>query len=75
MNNIADRTTHAALESRLQSEIDAVVRKNKDVFNAVLGVADTRADFRWAGAAGTVAEAEVFIIDSEDHVISRGKFV
>ncbi len=53
MNNIADHTTHTALENRLQSEIDAVVRKNKDVFSAVLGVADTRADFRWAGAAGT----------------------
>jgi CubicO group peptidase (beta-lactamase class C family) len=44
---------HTALENRLQSEIDAVARKNKDVFSAVLGVADTESDFRWAGAAGT----------------------
>jgi D-alanyl-D-alanine carboxypeptidase len=41
------------LENRLQSEIDAVVRKNKDVFSAVLGVANPDRDFRWAGAAGT----------------------
>lgn len=44
---------HTALENRLQSEIDAMVRKNRDVFSAVLGVASTDGDFRWAGAAGT----------------------
>ena len=53
MNNNSHSMDHTALESRLQSEIDAVVRKNKDVFSAVLGVTDTRADFRWAGAAGS----------------------
>jgi hypothetical protein len=37
---------HRALENRLQSEIDALVRKNKDVFSAVLGVAKMDGDFR-----------------------------
>ncbi len=45
-----DRT---ALEESLQSEIDAVVGKNRDVFSAVLGVAGAKDDFHWAGAAGT----------------------
>lgn len=44
---------HAALEESLQSEIDAVVGKDQDVFSAVLGVVNDRDDFRWAGAAGT----------------------
>ncbi|HSR32116.1 MAG TPA: serine hydrolase domain-containing protein, partial [Anaerolineae bacterium] len=41
------------LEESLQSEIDAVVGKDQDVFSAVLGVVNDRDDFRWAGAAGT----------------------
>jgi D-alanyl-D-alanine carboxypeptidase len=41
------------LEDRLQSEIEGVISKNPDVFSAVLGVASTSGDFRWAGAAGT----------------------
>jgi CubicO group peptidase (beta-lactamase class C family) len=41
------------LELRLQSEIDALVSRNKDIFSAVLGVTDTTGAFRWAGAAGT----------------------
>jgi D-alanyl-D-alanine carboxypeptidase len=44
---------HTDLESRLQSEIDALVSKNKDVFNAVIGISNTRDDFFWSGAAGT----------------------
>jgi D-alanyl-D-alanine carboxypeptidase len=40
------------LELRLQSEIDALVSKNKDVFNAVLGATSAGGDFYWAGAAG-----------------------
>ncbi len=44
---------HTAFENRLQSEIDELVRKNKDVFNAVLGITNTRGDFYWSGAAGT----------------------
>jgi len=45
--------TGAALEDRLQSEIEGVVSRNRDVFSAVLGVASAGGDFRWAGAAGT----------------------
>lgn len=41
------------LELRLQSEIDALVSRNKDVFSAVLGVTDTTGAFCWTGAAGT----------------------
>jgi D-alanyl-D-alanine carboxypeptidase len=48
---------HTALESKLQGEIDALVRGNQDIFNAVIGVANTQAGFQWTGAAGT-ANAE-----------------
>lgn len=44
---------HTAIESRLQSEIEAVVRKNQDVFSAVLGVTTKNGDFYWSGASGT----------------------
>jgi CubicO group peptidase (beta-lactamase class C family) len=44
---------HSALGNRLQSEIDALVNKNKDVFSALLGVTNTNGDFHWMGAAGT----------------------
>jgi len=43
----------AALEDRLQSEIDGAVGQNRDVYSAVLGVASSSGDFSWAGAAGT----------------------
>ena len=48
---------HTALESNLQGEINALVRGNKDIFNAVIGIANTQAGFHWTGAAGT-ANAE-----------------
>lgn len=66
---------HMALEDRLQSEIDAVVRKNRDVFSAVLGVADTEADFRWAGAAGTAYadKAEEMRVDTPIFIASITK--
>lgn len=41
------------IELKLQSEIDEVVRKNGDVFSAVLMITNTTGDFLWAGAAGT----------------------
>jgi len=44
---------HTALENKLQSEIDALVSKNKDVFSALIGVANTNGDIHWSGAAGT----------------------
>lgn len=44
---------HTALQESLQSEIDAAVGKNRDVFSAVLGVANSKDDFHWADAAGT----------------------
>jgi hypothetical protein len=43
----------AALEDRLQDEIEGVVSKNRDVFSAVLGLAHASGGFRWVGAAGT----------------------
>jgi CubicO group peptidase (beta-lactamase class C family) len=44
---------HTALENRLQSELDTLVSKNKDVFSALLGVTNTNGDIHWVGAAGT----------------------
>jgi CubicO group peptidase (beta-lactamase class C family) len=41
------------LESKLQSQIDSLVSKSKDVFSAVLGVTNVSGDFHWIGAAGT----------------------
>ena len=43
---------HTSLTTRLQSEIEALVRKNKDIFNAVIGISNARGDFYWSGAAG-----------------------
>ena len=43
----------SALEDRLQSEIEGVVSKNRDVFSAVLGVSSASGGFRWTGTAGT----------------------
>jgi D-alanyl-D-alanine carboxypeptidase len=45
--------SHTDLENRLQSELDTLVSKNTDVFNAVLGITTTKGDFYWSGAAGT----------------------
>lgn len=44
---------HTALKTRLQSEFDALVSKNKDIFSVVLGITNARGDFIWSGAAGT----------------------
>jgi D-alanyl-D-alanine carboxypeptidase len=44
---------HTAVGNRLQSEIEALVRKSKDIFSAVLGVATKNGDFHWSGSAGT----------------------
>ena len=48
---------HSALENKLQREIDSLVSKNGDIFNAVIGVATTQGDFNWSGAAG-IADAD-----------------
>lgn len=42
-----------ALEHTLQDEISDLVSKNKDVFNAVIGISNTSNDFNWSFAAGT----------------------
>jgi CubicO group peptidase (beta-lactamase class C family) len=44
---------HTALKEGLQREIDALVRGNQDIFNAVIGIVNNQAGFSWAGAAGT----------------------
>ena len=43
---------HAALEDKLREELENLVSKNSDIFNPVLGVANTTGDFYWTGAAG-----------------------
>jgi CubicO group peptidase (beta-lactamase class C family) len=43
---------YTVLEARLEVEVNEVVEKNADIFNAVLGVSDARGDFYWTGAAG-----------------------
>lgn len=43
---------HSALEDILQEELENLVSKNSDIFNPVLGVANTTGDFYWTGAAG-----------------------
>jgi CubicO group peptidase (beta-lactamase class C family) len=66
---------HSALENRLKSEIDALVSKNKDVFNAVLGIANTRGDFYWSGAAGIAYadQTEAMKIDTPIFIASITK--
>lgn len=44
---------HKGLEYKLQSQLDALVSQNKDIFSALLGVADLKGDIYWAGASGT----------------------
>lgn len=46
------------IELRLQDEIEDLVRKNKDVYNAVLGVQSVSGDFRWTGAAGNAYQGK-----------------
>jgi CubicO group peptidase (beta-lactamase class C family) len=43
---------HTALENRLQEELEALVSKNSDVFNPVIGITNVKGDFYWTGAAG-----------------------
>lgn len=42
----------AIIGERLQSEIDDLVTKNRDIFSAVLGVSSAQGEFYWSGAAG-----------------------
>ncbi len=43
---------HSALEDKLQGELENLVSKNSDIYNPVLGIANTTGDFYWTGAAG-----------------------
>jgi CubicO group peptidase (beta-lactamase class C family) len=63
------------LELRLQSEIDALVSRNTDVFSAVLGVTSAIGDFGWAGAAGTAYpdKAEPMRVDTPIFIASITK--
>jgi len=63
------------LELRLQSEIDALVSRNTDVFSAVLGVTSAIGDFGWAGAAGTAYpdKAEPMKVDTPIFIASITK--
>ena len=66
---------HTALEERLQSEIEGVVGKNRDVFSAVLGVASAEDDFHWVGAAGTAYadKTEKMQVDTPIYIASITK--
>jgi CubicO group peptidase (beta-lactamase class C family) len=63
------------LELKLQSEIDALVSRNKDVFSAVLGVTDNTGAFYWSGAAGTAYpdRAEPMKVDTPIFIASITK--
>ncbi|MES0361266.1 MAG: serine hydrolase domain-containing protein [Anaerolineales bacterium] len=66
---------HPALENRLQSEIDTLVSKNKDVFNVVLGITNIKGDFYWSGAAGTAYadQTEAMKVDTPIFIASITK--
>jgi CubicO group peptidase (beta-lactamase class C family) len=66
---------HSAVENRLHNEIDALVSKNKDVFNTVLGITNSRGDFYWSGAAGTAYadQTEAMKIDTPIFIASITK--
>jgi len=66
---------HAAIEDKLQSEIDALVRKSGDIFSAVLGVATKNGDFYWSGAAGTAHadQGDVMKVDTPIFIASITK--
>ncbi|NIN66610.1 MAG: serine hydrolase [Anaerolineae bacterium] len=66
---------HTAIGNKLQSEIDALVRKSKDIFSAVLGVATKNGDFYWSGAAGTAHadKGDVMKVDTPIFIASITK--
>jgi D-alanyl-D-alanine carboxypeptidase len=66
---------HTALEEKLQSEIEGVVSKNRDVFSAVLGVAGVKDDFHWTCAAGTAypGRTEEMQVDTPIYIASITK--
>lgn len=49
---------YSTLANKLQSEIDALVRQ-RDIFSAVIGLADPEAGFHWTGATGTAYAGRV----------------
>ncbi len=63
------------LDLRLQSEIDTLVSRNKDVYSAVLGVTNTNGNFHWTGAGGTAYpdKAEVMKVDTPIFIASITK--
>ena len=66
---------YTALEIKLRREIDAVVNKNVDVFNAVLGIKNATGDFHWSGAAGTayVDKTDMMEVDTPIFIASITK--
>jgi D-alanyl-D-alanine carboxypeptidase len=66
---------HAAIGNKLQSEIEALVRKSKDIFSAVLGVATKNGEFYWSGAAGTAYadKGDVMKVDTPIFIASITK--
>jgi D-alanyl-D-alanine carboxypeptidase len=63
------------IELKLQSEIDEMVRKNTDVFSAVLGITNATGDFMWTDAAGTAYpdKSELMKVDTPIFIASITK--
>jgi CubicO group peptidase (beta-lactamase class C family) len=66
---------HSALENRLQEELEALVSKNSDVFNPVLGITNVKGDFYWTGAAGNAYadKADAMEVDTPIFIASITK--
>ncbi len=66
---------YPVLETKLQSEIEGLVSKNNDIFNAVLGITNARGDFSWSGAAGYAYadETEAMRVDTPIFIASITK--
>ena len=43
---------HHTLGNNLQREVDSLVSKHQDIFNVVIGIANSEGNFYWSGAAG-----------------------
>ena len=65
----------STLENKLQEELEALVSKNSDIFNPVLGITNVKGDFYWTGAAGEAYEdkADAMEVDTPIFIASITK--
>ena len=63
------------LEQKLQHELDELVRKNRDVYSAVVGIQSVNHEFEWSGAAGTAdaAQSHAMRVDTPIYIASVTK--